>query len=1076
MQYRGTAFEDYVLDQFIKVQLLFDESFKYVQVSQISDIPKSPIVANTSRTMFHKSTSIMKYMVQYLEELSNFQYFPLNPQFQKNIIKFYSIHKANFKSFTIEALIESFQDFLLKQPKISKSNSLYYIQTVQLVDVLLVCKSTSGEKSQLLAHREKLLACVYLQLPTISDEKLRQSICDSFEITPDILESKISQINTVVSKTQVVNFFKSSPKLLSNFYQQDAFEEVEYYRSWLMKSQNLENDMINLFMDPMDNSTSMFSIPNQIQDTVALLAEIALDSSSKFFQGLIQCMQIWQVNPFHIQTAFIQVAANIKKDGRINPELVEKAFNLSYLAMPFQIQFLEWPYEEKKKFLQMSLQIYNDSIEDLKPFFGMFFVDQTNFTVVLSFLKLLKLNLKDVKLEIKKQLVSSADQRLRLHRERSKLNEIDRTLRLQNLVKYLSYVSSDVNLLYNWKTNNKDLNMSFQIFENGSKILMSPSLELIKRYVSEIRSQSFNLMSDKSSKANFGTFIDLVNNLKARTNFKYDFQKEIYGDFYKIVGSWKTEILQKTKVIIANDNLVRLDGCAHSSSIQNLVMLFQGYIKLLESFKWQDGQQSAELNIQLYKSMMSSVKFYHSSMLKKMYELIKSDNTNERTDYFVCLNNIQQLFDYLESLESKKEVLQISEYLNRLGQVKNKSSTKYVSILIKNAENIEDSKGSPISTKVRLSGLVNDETRVIVKDYNPDWMEEFNIVTELKGTANVKIEIINMETGNLYKAIEYKVQLGSETSFRQQNERLSLKSKSGTLNICVNVEFEKNDPLFYIINCKNEVGNSLKRTISYFVERYSLEFKSIFTIPYLQQSIIDNPVRAENNYKKLQDPHIDSIVGNFQVHIIPLIYNNLVTKLFDTMVVEFWKKILSIAENLLLPRISIINYTINNKLAKRSSTLPSMVDSKMTMSMSNVTARTIHPITREELIRVVEWCFKFRAMIDIPDMIVQDDTLNKPFKEFNSIKQLFNEDNKQLHRFYYKDWSYISKHMLSRLNKSAKFNRTSWTAATRHKEIVCRVLLARGEIKFVKTVIELEKRFEKIIKTEIQVVNIQQFL
>ncbi|OUT21641.1 hypothetical protein CAS74_003762 [Pichia kudriavzevii] len=194
------------------------------------------------------------------------------------------------------------------------------------------------------------------------------------------------------------------------------------------------------------------------------------------------------------------------------------------------------------------------------------------------------------------------------------------------------------------------------------------------------------------------------------------------------------------------------------------------------------------------------------------------------------------------------------------------------------------------------------------------------------------------------------------------------------------------------------------------------------------------------------------------------------------MVVEFWKKILSIAENLLLPRISIINYTINNKLAKRSSTLPSMVDSKMTMSMSNVTARTIHPITREELIRVVEWCFKFRAMIDIPDMIVQDDTLNKPFKEFNSIKQLFNEDNKQLHRFYYKDWSYISKHMLSRLNKSAKFNRTSWTAATRHKEIVCRVLLARGEIKFVKTVIELEKRFEKIIKTEIQVVNIQQFL
>lgn len=1090
MQFIGTAFEDYVLDEFIKVQLLFDESFRYVKVSENQQISKSPIISNISKSsLFHKGSILMKHLGEQLDELSDFRQFPLDPEFKKNIIKFYSLNKTNFKSsFTIDSLFSSFQDYLVKQARTDTLMASYYVQSIQLIDLMLICKSTNNDKLHLVEIRNRILDCSYLQLPTISDETFKNAICKSFEISMDLLNNKIQQLNQSVSKNVVINFFNTDAAVLSKSYVPSDFENIEYYQNWLLKSKNLESDMITLFTDNAMKSSSINNIrPNQLNDSVSLLIAISLNSTSSFFQGLIKCFQLWQINPFTIQFSFIQIAATMNGEDQINPELVEKAFNLSYLAMPFQIQFLEWPLNEKKKFLSLSMKIYNASVDQIRPFYSMFFQDQNSFTIVLSFLKLLKLNLKNVKQEINQQLVVLMDQRLNMAKSKSDLNELDKTLKLETMVKFLTIISRDINSLYNWKMNNKDLNLSFQIFETGSKILMTPALDLIKRFVSELKMSNFNvnLFSNKDNKMNFGTLIDLVNNLKARTNFKYNFQNEIFHDFYTIVASWNSEMLSKTKVIIANDDLMILDGCSYSSGVQNLILLFQGYIKLLESFKWQDELQSSQLYVLLYKNIIQSIKYYHSSMLNQMDKLNKLINDNaensENIDSFVCLNNIYKLYDFVKTFESNENVIKVSQYLVQNEKNKRNKENKYVSIYIKNAENIEDFKGNPLSLKVRLSGLVNDETRVILQDYNPDWLEEFNVIVSGKSSlitnsSNLKIELIDVSSNNVYKSINYKVNLNSENLFKHQSEKILLKPKSGSLHINVSVEFEKNDPLFYIIQCKNEIENSVKRSINFFIEKYLLDFKTIFRISYLQQSLIDNPIRSENSYLKLQDPRIDTLIGNFKTKIIPTIYNNLETKLFDRIVTEFWIKILNIAENLLLPRISIINYSINSKLNKKSSvqSLPSSSENRMSSSMSS--AHTIHQTTREELIRVVEWCFKFRAMIDLPDMILQDESINKPFEQFNEIKQLFHFSVKELKKKYHSEWHYMNRNMLIRLSKGSKYDRNRWSIVTRNKELTLRILLTKGEIKFVKEVLEMEQRFENTIKTEIEVVYLQQFL
>lgn len=1084
MQFVGTSFQDYALDEFLKVQLLFDDSFKYFPVSTISEIPQSPHIGPTAKSMFHKGSVLLKSLQVSLSELSDFNAFPLNPEFSQNIYKFYTVNKNTiFKNFTVDGAVTGFQQYLTGQKGLTTVDVSFYVQMIQFIDLMLLCKSNNDDKATLTRIRSDFIKCSYLKLPDITDVKFKKSVCQTFQISELQLESRIDNLRKHVSKQKVLNYFNSD-YVLSKQYNVNDFEKQEYYENWIQKASNLEYDMKSLFEDPNFKHTAGMIIPNQLEDLVSLLLYLTLNSSSSFFQGIIKCMQIWQVNPFLIQRLFIEVATS----ERIDPELVEKALNLSYLAMPFQVQYIEWPLIEKRKFLSKSMEIYDQSFTQIQPFFSQFFNDQKSFTTVLSFLKLLKLDLKNVKTEINQSLSKSITGRLSSYTSKLETNSKSH-LKIESVVIYLSRISKDVNMLYNWKTNNKDLNITYGIFELGSKILMTPVLDVIKTFVAEMKTNNFNLIADKDTRANFGTFIDLVNNLKSRTNFKYDFQKEIYPDFYKVVTSWSIEMVDRTKIIVQNDDLTRLPGCSYSSGIQNLIMLFEGYIKLLDSFEWRDLSQSAELNKVLYKSMVKSLRYYHDSMLSKIKELnaLRELNDPRYVGAMVCLNNIYQVFEFLQTLETNENVHKVSEYLITSGKHQDlKERNRYVTLFIQGAENLEDMKGRPISSKVKLSGLMNGETRTILKDYNPEWLEKFNtILPASKLFAMIKLDLIDVGPGNSYKSVEYRIDLTSESTLKNHTDTIKLVPRSGTLNIGINVEFEKTDPLFYILNFKNTVESSIDRCINYLIENYIIDFKNVLTREYLEESLINFPVKSENDYKRYQDPVIDKLVGDFQVKVIPQLYDNLETKTFDKLIVEFWKKLINIAENLILPRISILNSSITTKLNKKASghSAGSQVyttSDKLSIDYSRLSlnsgSRSIYKTTRDELIRVVEWCYKLRSMIDLPDMILQDDTLNQPFQRFNEIKHLFNLSIDELKTKYYQEWNYLNKNMLRRYSKELKYDAVVWENATQSKELVLRILLAHGELKFVKSAVELEHRFERIIKTEVQVSRLQQYL
>ena len=116
-------------------------------------------------------------------------------------------------------------------------------------------------------------------------------------------------------------------------------------------------------------------------------------------------------------------------------------------------------------------------------------------------------------------------------------------------------------------------------------------------------------------------------------------------------------------------------------------------------------------------------------------------------------------------------------------------------------------------------------------------------------------------------------------------------------------------------------------------------------------------------------------------------------------------------------------------------------------------------------------------MLDIPDMILQDG-LETAFKEFNEMKELFQKSLGGLWQLYYADWRYLSHNMMFRLSKGAAYDRSRWIDTSKRKILVLRIILAksREQLAKVKAALEAEQRFERVVKTEIEVMYLQQFL
>lgn len=1042
------------LDAVVAIKLLNDPHHKPCKVKQCPLIPSEPkLIGKNSHSIFNKQDVIIKELKSWLNSTQNGTLYRLVSKFcELNN----NIDTAN--------IIPTFERFLVNDSNMSINDEHYYINLIQFVDLLLTFKSPESEKRKILATRQAILELSFVPLPDIHDLKMREIITRLFEIDETALFISISSIQQNIIRSDVVTYIQS--KGLSQRYTSKDFDSDARYSNWITETKDMEQQLMREFgSNP--SSRSFPYIPTNLNQAVTQLSAMVLKSDPLFLKLYMDCLRIWQFDPFTLQFIFMNIVSPSSTDIDLMKFSMDlnKSMGLASTCAPLQIEFNDWPVQHKRQILIDGMKIYNSLKPQLDQVLNHFFDDLKTFTNSLIIVKQLKLTSNELGVRgfIKEKMASVLKERSAVYYQKANIKDPQsQKLTFDQMATYLTVVSRDVNLLYNWKVMNGELNTTFGVYEYGSKILMTPVLKFVKDFVLKMKAQTLggSKFINADTRQSFSSFLDRLNSLKDRTGFNFDFQSELFDDFIQLVNSWNAELQTQVLQTIKQDpNLQRDNGSSSSKSVKNLRGILDGYINLLDSFQWKDKVQRSQLEVQMYKMITSGIDTYANHM----FTILEKNLSNVRDlkgDACTSLNNLMVIRQYLDKLKENKTLRESCQTLKESGLWKLKSPRKFVSINIKAAENVEDSKGGPISLKVIINGIKKGETRFIYKDYTPEWFEEFNgFVKDSSMVPNLKISIISVDDRReekVYKTINYNIDLTKETkSF--EDKKLSLTPKAGKLTISTSVEFEKNDPLFYIEKSRSMIERDITRATKLFVDEYTLKMREIFSKEYLDISLSQAPVSSNNiNYQRLMDIKLNEYASSMRNMIIPEMYNNLDASLFDKIVKEIWTKVIQRAEDLLLPRLSSIDNTIVNKLNKR-----------VPASISTVKYRTT---TNEEVIRVIEWCFKFREMLDIS--IISPDIqmgFNKELDRLNNIRQLTQLSSDELKLRYYHSWNYLSHKMIDKKLGVTGFDLLGWESAQKDKSLICRVLFARGEIKQVKKLVEIERRFERMINTEIEV-------
>ncbi len=1072
----------HVVDCFTAIQLVFDETYKIIHVDEIPQISNRPYVSS-KKVHIHlgsRSDVLKKEFVKSVEDISQFNSFQLDAEFSRNVVKFCRLKASQLMQWEIKDILGEFTEFITAA-KVSDRTAAFYIQQTQLIDMLLACKKSTDHQKQLLLNQRKLvLSKTFLGIPKVSKQEDRDSICTFFGITKRQLRQVEVKLSPALSNKDIISAINICSKYRSKYNQKD-FDNLDRWKEWKKADTEQYDRLLRRFAisksnlsSQLDSGTALFLVPTVLQDAIDQLTKIALHGDSEFFGMYIKCLQMWQIQPFTIFRSFLKAATN--NFSNANADKVVKALGLAYLSSPMQVTWFGWPLPEKKAAIDIGLKIFSLCKEQLKPHFANPLGDIQALTTSLVFLQRLHLSrTKDVVEFYKKNMQEGLTGRLVSRLESLKLTEQNNKdaskssrrgeddLNFDMILKLLSSAVSDLDVLYNWKVKNKDLDKTFEVCSTAEKIIEAPTLNYVQLFIESFLGADHgkSTLQTKKGRQDFAALVGLLGNLKRKAALKFDFENALYHAFSKIVSFWVKEMLGKVKDAITNDmNLKRLDGCSYSSSVQNVMGICNAYLKLLESFDWDDKVQVALLFTKLYKGIFESLLLYSNDMLTRFnHKLLTARGTMDfRGEYCTCLNNVTKIIEYFSEFDTQT-LTEYSEVLS--ANIKPKSASrmrKFVSVRVLNAENVENGKGEPVSLSVEIEGLIRGVTRTVYTDYNPTWNENFEDFVSGTGDhhmAFLRITLNDASCGNVYKSLVYPINI-NDMSKMPLEEKISLQPKSGVLNILVNVDIERNDPVYYSSKVLSEIVNGRDRAIKLLVDKFSNQVKEIFTREYLQQSLELAPVKKHSNFQVLKDQKVDTYINEMQLHTISELYDNLETELFDEVMLQLWFKVLNSAENLLLPRLSFLFHGIVTKLDKRS-------------SLTNFSfISRYHKTSSHDIQRVVEWCWKFREMLNNPDKILQD-PLEKPFQRFLRIQQLYGMKSRDLKDSIYQVTTYLNGVTPSKYSK-INFDSLSFTKAKEDRTLILRVLMSKGETQFVKNTIEMAERYERALKAEREVI------
>ncbi|ODV87926.1 hypothetical protein CANARDRAFT_26105 [[Candida] arabinofermentans NRRL YB-2248] len=1044
----NSFFHEYVLEYYLKVQLLVDPKFIPVQVKNIPTIPLEPIISNKKvhLKLGSRNEVLNKQFVETLRSLGSFSDFQLHPATKKYLISFFGKYNHDLKTMEVNKILELFNNLLT--PDRSMLFEVYFICRVQIIDILLLMKASSSQQRYLLSQRLNILNESYLPLPNISDDKKRDLICKCFNVSLPYLEGKIKELRGQVNKEDAIRLICSKEESLEYKYTRNDFETYENWNEWISQVKNLNSRLSQRLSAGASTGTPGRSKykPNDIPKVVSLLNEIMFKSNSQFYQSYLECLELWQVDPFE---TYILVLKGLFSNS-VDLTIANKTYGLAKLTMVIQLDPPMWPTRKRRELYELNSQIFERYKDWLLTLVGNFFDNKKNFTDALQFIQNAGVTEQVHKL-VTEKFKSVLESRLQQHRSTLNNNPAD----LSNLINYLALSLLDFESILSWCTENKDLNQQFRLLTLTKMCFTAPLKSYTETFIYNLHKANTNI-SDPKVSLNVSSLLEIISKLSEKIDIGSNYQDLLFNDVLKLIKNWEAELVVYCARAVDEDKLKRLDGCAYSSSVQYVLQLCTAYLNILKSFGWKNDLQQAEMYASLYRSIAGVLTGYSNKMLAIITEDLQSTRSLDfKGDSCTCLNNIWKVLHYMDEFNTE-ELAHYSDLLFQKNQQRSVvSPKKIVSVSIKNAENVEDKRGEPVSLYVILSGAINGRTRCVIKDYNPDWSEQFQTLTS-KDLGLLQIRVME-DNGALYKHIAYRLDL--KGTGVPTEEKLSLYPNSGDLNVSISIESEKNDPVFYISRSKMEITKGKDRAIKLFVDKFSYQLKSVFSRSYLEQSLSMNPASA---FKIELDSAKDQMLTNYIEQMgnvtIDELYDNLETECFDEVILQMWTQTLKYAESLLLPRLSFLFRRIKGKLDKRSSGVSAFM---------NGSGSKFRKTTDEEFTRVMEWCYRIEAMLHVPDKILEK-PLVEPFKNFQKIFELFQLRISDLKSEYATIWGYTNKQILKKY--TGKEANPEFKRLNSEKELVLRILLAKNEAKYVKRSIEIEQRYTRAVRTELEYV------
>ncbi|KAH3664203.1 hypothetical protein OGAPHI_004554 [Ogataea philodendri] len=1043
---KDSYFNKYVFEFFVKVQLLFDDEFRTRKVCDLQSIPRQPKIS-TKKLHLDFGNRDEALNRQFVDELKNIQIYKeldLNPSTVKYLSQFYDKYSKELRHWDVITILDSFDKFIA-QTSLSEPE-LYYVSRIQLIDMLLLCKASDSQRSKLLTRRSKVHNESYTVAPDIRNLKYREALVRAFQVTNEQLDNKIKELRPSLAKSDVAYFINSDKSLVNKYTRQD-FASDSSYKNWKDRITYMNQELTKKFKSQSSKSKSTSYVPNDLIQVLLYLKDLVYDSSPIFFDQFVRCLQIWQVDPFDMYIHMVEDIPERKPDL----EYATKCYGLAKLSMVVRMDLEEWPVQKRETLLRLNRQVYFEYKSLLSECFLNFFADKRSFTSALELSRFILVD--EIEALVLSGLRTALSTRLNKHFKELKLSQ--NKSKIEFIANLLAYVNLDFDEIEDWTQRNIDLDQGIEFMKIAIEYLTRPIEDYLKAFIMGLKTSSKDGTASQAN-SNLTTLLELLSKLRKRTNMNVSFQSILFPNVLELVNSWGSEITEQTERAIENDDLDRLEGCSYSSSVQNVLQICNAYIKILRSFEWENEHESAQMFANLYRSISETLNSYSNTMFVRIEKELNSGQLlNFKGESCTCLNNIFKVLDYMDQFKTD-ELTKYSKILSARPVRGSKYKKKVVLVDIKGAENVEDNRGQPLSLYVLISGVISGRTRCIFKDYNPEWNEKFQTSTD-KESGFLRFDLIE-KSGILYKSLTHKLRFKDNYGI-PMDEKLSLSPNSGRLNICVQIIVEKNDPLFYVDQAKLEIRKGRDRSIKLFVDRFSEETKDIFTKSFLEESLRRTPATPfVMNHKALKEPELDSYIDQMQLHTIQELYDNMETECFDAVIAQLWIKILKEAENLILPRISFLFYKVESRLNKRTSAINGIMPSSRYRKTDDI-----------EFTRVMEWCLKFKDMFHAPGKIL-DDQINNIYDDFMTIFKLFQLSIADLKTEYNRTWTQLNKYVVKKYVREKNEMEADPTARKllQTKEILLRILIAKNELRFAKAAIEIEQRYERAIKTEME--------